>query len=95
MIVTAVYWVEHGLAIRQNVALPDGVTYSGGSLGREADCKEKANITCNDIWYFYGRPACSPFSSGLTKKVKVVGEIAVVRQPVRITRSAGIGYFQF
>lgn len=66
--VLTVYWVEHGLAIRKNVKPPEGVAFSGGSLGREADCKNKANVTCDNIWY-YSTSASTLFSSRLTRGV--------------------------
>lgn len=47
---TAIYCVELGFAIQKNVKPPEGVTFTGGSLGREADCKDTANVTCNNIW---------------------------------------------
>lgn len=46
----AIYSVELGFAIQKNVKPPEGVTFSGESLGREADCKDKANVTCDNIW---------------------------------------------
>ena len=49
--VVAVYWVEHGLAIRKNVRPPEGVTYTGRSLGQEADCKNTEDVACDNIWY--------------------------------------------
>jgi hypothetical protein len=50
--VTATYWLQYGLAIQKIVKPPEGVTFSDGSLslGREADCKDKANTTCDNIW---------------------------------------------
>ena len=44
------YCVGLGLAIQKKVKPPEGVTLSAGSLGREADCKDKANVTCDNIW---------------------------------------------
>ena len=42
--------VQLGHAIRKNVMPPEGVTLNNSSLGREADCKGKANLTCDNIW---------------------------------------------
>lgn len=49
---TAVYFycVGLALAIQKNVKPLEGVTLGEGSLGREADCKGKANVTCDNIW---------------------------------------------
>jgi hypothetical protein len=49
---TAIYSVELVFAIKKNVKPPEGegVTFSGGSLGQEVDCKDKLNVTCDNIW---------------------------------------------